>query len=344
MPRKSKSLLAASAAIALVLFASGQNPPPQKEGQSRPKDDQSVQTFKVSVDVVNVFYNVKDGHGALIPAQQKDDFELFEDGHPQTIKYFSAESNQPLTMGILIDTSPSQSRVLGMEQEVGAAFLRQVMTAKDIAFLISFDTNVDLLQDYTSDPGELRRAMRKARIGGGEVDMAGVGGNPVPTLGPRGGTNLYDAVYLASREQLAQETGRKAMILLTDGGENGSKVRLADAIEAAQKADVICYVLLVEDRQLYFQQGWAFPGDGLVKKLTSETGGRVIEVGNKPEKLKDAFDQISNELRSQYNIGYVSTNTQQDGSFRKIEIKSRKGYKVQARRGYYARTGSSAAD
>jgi VWFA-related protein len=340
--RISKSLLPASVAIALVLLASGQNPPPQ--GQSRQKDDQSVETFKVSVDVVNVFYNVKDKHGALIPGQQKDDFELFEDGHPQTIKYFSSESNQPLTMGILIDTSPSQSRVLGMEQEVGAAFLRQVMTRKDLAFLISFDTNVDLLQDFTSDPGELRRAMRKARIGGGEVDMAGVGGNPVPTLGPRGGTNLYDAVYLAAREQLAQETGRKAMILLTDGGENGSKVRLADAIEAAQKADVICYVLLVEDRQLYFQQGWAFPGDGLVKKLTAETGGRVIEVGNKPEKLKDAFDQISNELRSQYNIGYVSTNTTQDGSFRKIEIKSRKGYKIQARRGYYARTGASAVD
>ena len=324
-------MLAASAAMVLVLLASGQNPPPQK-------DDQSVQTFKVSVDVVNVFYNVKDGHGALIPSLQKDDFELSEDGRPQTIKYFSSESNQPLTMGILIDTSPSQARVLGMEQEVGAAFLRQVMTPKDIAFLISFDTNVDLLQDYTSDPGQLRQAMRKARIGGGEVSMGGVGGNPVPTLGPRGGTNLYDAVYLAAREQLAQETGRKAMILLTDGGENGSRVKLAEAIEAAQKADVICYVLLVEDRQLYFQQGWAFPGDGLVKKLTAETGGRVIEVGNKPEKLKQAFDQISNELRSQYNIGYVSTNTQTDGSFRKIQIKSRKGYKIQARRGYYART------
>jgi VWFA-related protein len=241
-------------------------------------------------------------------------------------------------MGILIDTSPSQQRVLGMEQEVGAAFLRQVMTQKDIAFLISFDVNVDLLQDYTSDPRLLRDAMRTARIGGAEVDMGGVGGNPVPTLGPRGATKLYDAVYLAAREQLSQEVGRKAMILLTDGGENGSKVNLADAIEAAQKADVICYVLLVEDRQLYFQQGWFFPGDGLVKKLAAETGGRVIEVGNKPEKLKEAFDQISNELRSQYNIGYVSTNTQKDGSFRKIQIKSRKGHKIQARRGYYART------
>jgi VWFA-related protein len=317
--------------LAFVLAASAQNPPAQK-------DDQGTETFKVSVDVVNVFFNVKDGRGALIPGLLKDDFQLSEDGGPQTIKYFSAESNQPLTMGILLDTSPSQQRVLGMEQEIGASFLREVMTQKDIAFLISFDVNVDLLQDYTSDPRQLRDAMRKAHIGGAEVDLGGVGGNPVPTQGPRGATKLYDAVYLAAREQLSQEVGRKAMILLTDGGENGSRVDLAAAIEAAQKADAICYVLLVEDRGLYFQQGWAYSGDGYVKKLTAETGGRVIDVGNNPEKLKAAFDQISNELRSQYNIGYTSTNTQRDGSFRKIEIKSRKGYKIQARRGYYARS------
>lgn len=324
---KSKRKFAVTAVLAFVLAASAQNPPPQK-------DDQGTETFKVNVDVVNVFFNVKDSHGALIPGLLKDDFELSEDGGPQTIKYFSAESNQPLTMGILLDTSPSQQRVLGMEQEIGASFLRQVMTQKDIAFLISFDSNVDLLQDYTSDTRQLREGMRKARIGGAEVDMGGVGGNPVPTQGSRGATKLYDAVYLAAREQLAQETGRKAMILLTDGGENGSRVDLAAATEAAQKADVICYVLLVEDRS----QQWAFQGDGLVKKLTTETGGRVIDVGSNPEKLKEAFDQISNELRSQYNIGYTSTNTQHDGSFRKIEIKSHKGYKIQARRGYYARS------
>ena len=331
MLRKRKRKFVVPAMLAFVLAASAQNPPPQK-------DDQGTETFKVSVDVVNVFYNVKDGHGALIPALQKGDFELFEDGKPQIIKYFSSESNQPLTMGILIDTSPSQQRVLGMEQEVGASFLRQVMTQKDIAFLISFDANVDLLQDYTSDPRQLREAMRKAHIGGAEVDMGGVGGNPVPTRGPRGGTKLYDAVYLAAREQLAQEVGRKAMILLTDGGEQGSKVNLADAIEAAQKADAICYVLLVADRDWYWMHGGSYPGSSEVKKLAEQTGGRVIEVGSNPEKLKDAFDQISNELRSQYNIGYTSTNTQRDGSFRKIEIKSRKGYKIQARRGYYARS------
>jgi VWFA-related protein len=325
--RESKRKFALTAVLAFVLAASAQNPPPQK-------DDQGTETFKVSVDVVNVFFNVKDGHGALIPGLVKDDFTLAEDGGPQTIKYFSSESNQPLTMGILIDTSPSQQRVLGMEQEIGAAFLREVMTQKDIAFLISFDVDVALLEDYTSDTRRLREGMRKAHIGGAQPDLMGGGGNPVPTMGSQGATKLYDAVYLAAREQLSQEVGRKAMILLTDGGENGSKVKLADAIEAAQKADVICYVLLVEDRSQY----WQFQGDGLVKKLAVETGGRVIDVGSKPEKLKAAFDQISNELRSQYNIGYTSTNTQKDGSFRKIEIKSRKGYKIQSRRGYYART------
>lgn len=336
MPTKRNGVFIPAAVLALVLTAAAQDSPPQQDSSPQ-KEDKSVETFKVSVDVVNVFFNVKDGHGGLISGLKKEDFQMLEDGASQTIKYFSSESNQPLTLGILIDTSPSQLRVLGMEQEVGAQFLRQVMTPKDLAFLISFDTNVDLLQDFTSDTRQLRQAMRKARIGGGEVDLGGVGGNPVPTMGPRGGTNLYDAVYLAARDELAQETGRKAMILLTDGGENGSKVSLADAIEAAQKADVICYVLLVEDRALYYQQGWSFPGTGAVKKIAEQTGGRAIEVGNKPEKLKEAFDQISNELRSQYNIGYTSTNTRKDGSFRKIEIKSNQGYKIQARRGYYAR-------
>jgi len=115
-------------------------------------------------------------------------------------------------------------------------------------------------------------------------------------------------------------------------------VDLADAIEAAQKADAICYVLLVADRDWYWMNGGSYPGSSEVKKLTEQTGGRVIEVGSDPGKLKDAFDQISNELRSQYNIGYTSTNTERDGSFRKIEIKSHKGYKIQSRRGYYART------
>jgi VWFA-related protein len=162
-----------------------------------------------------------------------------------------------------------------------------------------------------------------------------MGGGPVPQAnGPRG-TLLYDAVYLASHDELAQQVGRKAMILLTDGEDQGSQLRIKEAVEAAQKSDSIVYVLLCADRGFYGFGGYS--GEGEMKKLTQETGGRVIEVGNKMEKLRAAFDQIANELRSQYNIGYVSTNTARDGTFRKVEIHANnKDYKIQARTGYYA--------
>ena len=331
MLQKSKKMFAAAAGLALVLAASAQNPPPQK-------DDQSVETFKVSVDVVNVFFNVKDDHGALIPGLQKDDFQISEDGAPQTIKFFSAESNQPLTLGMLIDTSGSQQRLLPMEKEIGAAFLREVLQQKDLAFVISFDVDVNLLQDYTANPRDLRAGLERAHINAGTsgIMFPGTGGDPVPNRKPRG-TVLYDAVYLAATEELANEAGRKAVILLTDGADFGSRVKLEEAIEAAQKADTICYVLLLVDRYAY-GFGFGYPGSGEVKKMAEQTGGRVIEVGNKPEKLKAAFDQIANELRSQYSLGYTPTNTQHNGSFRKIEIKSHEGYKIQARHGYYART------
>jgi VWFA-related protein len=148
---------------------------------------------------------------------------------------------------------------------------------------------------------------------------------------------LYDAVYLASHDELSHEVGRKAMILLTDGEDEGSRLKIKDAIEAAQKADAICYVLLIADRGFYGMGGGFYSGDSAMKKLTQETGGRMIEVGNKIEKLKRAFEQISEELRSQYNIGYTPTNTARDGSFRKVQIHSKQGdYKIQARAGYYA--------
>jgi VWFA-related protein len=307
-----------------------------------PQDDQnegSVGTMKVQVDVVNVFFNVKDKKGLLIPNLTKDNFEIFEDGKPQTIKYFAAESEQPLTLGILIDTSPSQTRVLPMEQEVGAAFLNQVLRKKDMAFLISFDAEVDLLQDFTNDTRELRVAMNKTKIGGGSPqggisNIPGVGQGPIPSGHDACCTHLYDAVYLAAKDRLGSEVGRKAMVILTDGEDEGSKVKIREAMEAAQKADSMVYVLLIADRGLHgMYQGF---GSGEMKKLADETGGRVIEVGNKADKLKQAFDQISAELRSQYNIGYTPTNNQHDGTYRKIEVKSKEGYRVQARRGYYA--------
>ena len=294
-----------------------------------------METLKVRVNVVQLFFNVKDKKGALIPSLTRDDFELFEDGKPQTIKYFSAETNLPLTLGILIDTSYSQVRVLEMEKEVGGAFLTDILREKDEAFVIGFDVNVDLLQDFTNDVRRLKEAMNKTKVnaGHGSGGIPGLGGGPVPTSNPRG-TLLYDAVYLAAHDELSHEVGRKAMILLTDGEDQGSQTTIRDAIEAAQKSDSIVYVLMIADRGFY--GGMGYSGDSEMKKLANETGGRVIQVGDKAEKLKEAFDQIARELRSQYNVGYTPTNSAQDGSFRKIELRSKQGYKIQTRSGYYA--------
>jgi VWFA-related protein len=320
--------------------AASESPSQSPDSQSNAEaQDQSVETLKVNVDVVQLFFNVKDKHGALIPNLNKDNFALFEDGHPQVIKYFKAESDLPLTLGMLIDSSGSQQRVLEMEKEVGASFLETTLRQKDEAFVISFDIDITLLQDFTNSVSRLRHALNEAKINTGGVSCSGgpmgpQGPIPCSSTGPRG-TALYDAVYLASHDEFSHEVGRKAMILLTDGEDQGSRLKIRDAIEAAQKADAICYVLLIADRGFYGFGGYS--GDAEMKKLTQETGGRMIEVGNKIDKLRKAFDQISEELRSQYNIGYVPTNSVRDGSFRKVEIKPKdSNFKVQARSGYYA--------
>jgi len=290
-------------------------------------DQQPMQTLKVNVDVVNVYCNVKDKHGALIPSLKKEDFELSEDGVKQNIKYFSAETDQPLTLGILMDTSGSLMQVIPAEKEVGGAFLSQVLTPKDLAFFMTFDVDVELAQDFTSSAHQLKRAMDAAKV---NVPPTGptIAQGPFPTHDTRS-TALYDGIYLAANEKLGREVGRKAMIIMTDGIDEGSKVRLNEAVESAQKADAICYVLL-------FARGiYGTRGEGYMKKLAEETGGRLFEI-DRIENLKTAFDQIASELRTQYGIGYTPLNNKKDGTFRKIEIRSKEGYKVQARHGYYA--------
>ena len=245
----------------------------------------------------------------------------------------------PLTLGILIDSSGSQLRVLDMEKEVGGAFLKQILTDKDLAYVMDFDIDAELLQDYTRDVHRLQAALNKVKINTGYTTgpLPGAGGGPVPTApGAMRGTVLFDAVYLSAHDMLAKEVGRKAMILLTDGQDEGSRLKIQDAIEAAQKADAIVYVLLCADRGFYFSQGAYYEGEGDMRKLTEQTGGRVINVGNKFDKLREAFDQIATELRSQYNIGYTPTNTKLDGGYRKLQIKNKQDYKIQARAGYYA--------
>jgi VWFA-related protein len=331
--RLSNSLILAVGLLLAATFSVAQQ---SATPEAKSDDQKPSETLKVSVNVVQLFFNVKDKKGALIPNLNKDDFEINEDGKPQTIKYFTAESNLPLTLGIMIDASGSQRNVLDMEKEVGGAFLKQIITDKDEAFVISFDVTVDLLQDFTRDVHRLQTALGKAKINTGFTSgtpLPGAGGEPVPIHNPAG-TLLYDAVYLSAHDMLAKEVGRKAMVILTDGEDQGSKLKIKDAIEAAQKADSIVYVLLCADRGFYGLGGYS--GEGEMKKMTEQTGGRVINVGNKFDKLREAFDQIAAELRSQYNVGYTPTNTVQDGSYRKLEIKSKQNYKIQARAGYYA--------
>src|SRR5579863_2668537 len=211
------------ALVLLLLFAgvsaaraqqSAPTPDNRTDQKSQDQDqDQSAATLKVNVNVVQLFFNVKDKKGALIPSLTKDDFQILEDGKLQSIKYFAAESNLPLTLGILIDSSGSQARVLDMEKQVGGDFLSQILRDKDLAFVLSFDVNAELLQDFTSSVASLKRAMNGVRIntGGGGGVIPGLGGGPIPTAnGPRG-TVLYDAVYLAAHDELSQQVGRKAM-------------------------------------------------------------------------------------------------------------------------------------
>lgn len=328
---KTNSHFALVGTLALILAGGAIASPAQQPPQD---SDQSGEPLKVNVNVVQLFFNVKDKKGGLIPNLTKDQFQVLEDGKPQNIKYFAAESDLPLTLGILFDTSPSQTRVLDMEKVVGGQFLDEILREKDLAFVMGFDADVDLLQDFTNSTRLLKKAMNQARIGGGgSLTAPGSGGGPVPTLSHACCTMLYDAVYLAAHDQLAQQVGRKAMILLTDGEDEGSKLKIQEAIEAAQKSDAICYVLLIADRGGM----WGGFGSGEMNKLSRETGGRVIEVGNKFEKLKEGFDQIAHELRSQYNLGYIPVNGKLDGTFRKIEIHaSNKDYKIQSRAGYFA--------
>ena len=311
--------------------------PPVSTAPAQLEDDQSVATFKLQVNLVDMFFTVNDKQGILVPHLTQSDCTVSEDKVPQKLKTFVAETHQPLTLGILLDTSGSQYRVLPLEQQVGGQFLERVLQKKDEAFLLSFDVNVDLLQDYTSSARLLSHAMDKAQIntaGGGGGGIPGAGGGTIPSIGAPKGTVLYDAVYLASNEKMNQESGRKAMILLTDGEDEGSSHRIQEAIAAAQKSNVIVYTILIADRVFY--GGFGYSGYSAMKKLTEETGGRLIDVGNNGKKLEDAFQQIEDELRTQYIATYTPSNTKLDGTFRHVTVECKDGMKVQVRKGYFA--------
>jgi len=326
---------------ALAPGAAGLAPPAVAAQQEPAPRDDDIPTIRVDIDVVNLQVSVKDRKGGLITTLDKTDFEIYEDDERQQVRYFSRETDLPLTVGLLIDSSVSQHRLIAAEREAGEMFFRRVLGPKDLAFLISFDTDVDLLQDFTSNITLLRRALDDVRVNAPAAPVAIPSAQgPFPSI-QTGGTHLYDAIYLAAREKLGAEVGRKAVVVITDGVDAGSRVEWKEAIEAGHRADVIVYGIVFFDRQFYGRFGFAPQGE--LKKIAEETGGRVIEI-DRDKDLPAAFEAISRELRSQYSIGYISTNAARDGRFRQVKVKTvRGGLRVQARKGYYAPLASGSA-
>lgn len=331
-------------------------------------------TIAIDVKVVNVLATVRDKHGQIVNNLTKDDFTLQEDGHAQTIKYFSRESDLPLTLGLLVDTSLSQRRVLGEERSASYSFLDKMLRPKDQAFVIHFDHEAELLQDLTSSKEKLQAALDKletperpalsrgggaggsGRSGGGWPGPSGGGGRGRGHGGGGGaGTVLYDAAYLASDELMKPQKGRKALIVLTDGVDRGSKETLDAAMEAAQRADTVVYSILFKEDEAY-NNGGGFGGMGrmgrggghrypqesrpdgkkIMERICQETGGRLFEVSKK-QPIDKIYAELQDELRNQYSLGYTPAKNNEATGYRKIAlITKQKDLKVQARDGYYA--------
>jgi VWFA-related protein len=296
---------------------------------------QDDSTIKVEVQLVNILFNVRDKRGGLIGNLNKDDFTIFEDGKQQDVKYFNRETDLPLTIGLLIDVSASQGNLIDIERNAAYQFFGSVLRKQDLAFLISFGSDAELLQDYTNSATLLRRGLDGLKV---NSDVGGLHPGPVPTISQPRGTILYDAVYLAASDQLKGQVGRKVLVLITDGEDQGSRYKIAQAIEAAQRADAIIYGFYYVDRAFYYGHGLVFGGvsDSELRRMAEETGGHNFHVDKKMT-LQDAFTELQNEMRSQYAIGYTPVNATKDNTFRRIEIRTNnKEWKVQARKGYYA--------
>jgi len=330
------------------------------------KDDPAI---SVNVKVVTLPVTVRDKHGQIIRDLTATDFDLQEDGHLQTIRYFTQETNLPLTLGLLVDTSRSQRNVLDEERNASKTFLDQMLTnPKDGAFLIHFDREVELLQDLTSSRDKLQKSLESLQTSGNDTHA-----NPEPRdsrggrAGHGGGTLLYDAVFLASNEVMKKQSGRKALIILSDGVDRGSKESLESAIEAAQRADTVVYAILFADKAEENRgfghdhgggggrRGGGWPGGGgapgggrgrqeesrpdgkkILERLSSGTGGRMFEVSKK-QALDQIYDSIAEELRTQYSLGYTPDKNNFQAGFHAIKLTvKRKDSTVQTRDGYYA--------
>jgi VWFA-related protein len=302
---------------------------------------QEEPTIKVDVNLVNVLCSVRNKGNGLVGNLEKSDFQIFEDGKPQEIKYFTRETDLPLTIGLLVDTSGSQRRLVDDEKRAAFQFFSKVLRKKDLAFLMQFGAEAELLQDETNSPRLLQEGLNQIHM---SVPVGGLHPGPVPTQQSQAGTILFDAVYLAATEKLSTEAGRKTIVIITDGVDEGSKYNREKAIEAAQKADTIIYSIDYEDPAFHGGGGFGIgrpmmigpSGVGDLTKMSGETGGRMFKV-DRHNSLDDVFRDLQDEMRSQYSIGYAPPNGKKDGAYHKIEIKvAEKDYKVQARKGYYA--------
>jgi VWFA-related protein len=279
---------------------------------------QDLPTFSTDVKIVSVLATVTNHRGEIVRDLTKDDFLLLEDKRPQTIRYFSQESDLPLTLGLMVDTSMSQRRVLDAERGASYRFLETVLRpTKDQVFLMQFDFRIFIRQALTSNLRQLNDALAF-------VDTPTFRQLQAQT-GP--GTVLYDAIVTASQDVMTKLQGRKALILLTDGEDTGSDASIAEAIDAAQRADTLIYSILFADQ-----------GDGRrpLMRMSKETGGSFFEVSRK-ESIDHIFAAIQEELRSQYSLAYVSDRPVVVNEFRRIQLTARqKGLMVQARDRYFA--------
>ncbi|HSW40256.1 MAG TPA: VWA domain-containing protein [Acidobacteriota bacterium] len=277
----------------------------------------SNQTYQITVDLINVLCSVFDRNtNSFITTLTRDDFRVFEDGREQEIVNFIRETDLPLTIAVLVDVSAGMAPKLKFVQETANSFFHSVLRRQDRAMLVAFDTSTTLLQDFTSDPNKLVRQVGNLRSAGERA--------------------LYDAIYRVCDEKMIRETGRKAFVIISDGNDNSSTASLDQAIEMALRAESIIFSISTTRGGFFGVGEQSRQGESILRRLAEETGGKIF-YPFKVEDLADSFHQISQELRSQYNIGYISTNTAHDGSYREIDIRVQgRNLEVNHRKGYYA--------
>jgi VWFA-related protein len=300
--KRTRFLLAVLVCSALVA--------PVLVGQQQPQ-----QTLSINVDLVNVLFTVSDKSGKFITNLPREDFKVYEDDQQQKISNFSNETNLPLSIALLFDTSASIQGRLKFEQDAAGEFFHTTLRrGTDKALLITFDKAISLAQDFTDDPELLIKAIGKVHAGGN--------------------TALFDAAYQAMTKKLAGQEGRHVIIVISDGDDNLSEKSIEETIEMAQKTDTVIYAVGTSSPELFGSSKER--GNKYLKKLVDETGGKLF-FPTKGDELTKSFLEISQELRSQYTLGYRSSNTKRDGAYRRIRVAAtNKQFKVRARDGYYA--------